>query len=134
ARRIDYCPQGWNYYKLSCFKYFRQPKSWDEAERHCQTTHSGAHLAWVEEPREAHTLRQVISFYQRVHPVWLGLHYGQESQTWQWASGNKYSISHSGLAGNGAQGGTCGVLTHTSGFTVWSSTSCEEPHHYICKF
>ncbi|XP_053928391.1 hydroxymethylglutaryl-CoA synthase, mitochondrial isoform X2 [Cuculus canorus] len=29
---IDYCPKGWSYYKLSCFRYFRQLQSWDEAE------------------------------------------------------------------------------------------------------
>lgn len=37
-----------------------------------------------------------------------------QSQAWQWASGARYSTSN-GLAGNGAQGGTCGVLTHLSG-------------------
>ncbi|XP_064004359.1 regenerating islet-derived protein 4 [Pogoniulus pusillus] len=133
ARHIDYCPQGWSYYKSSCFKYFSQPQTWDEAERHCQASYTGAHLAWVEEPREAATLKRVISYYQRVQPVWLGLHYGHESQAWQWASGARYSTSN-GLAGNGAQGGTCGVLTHLSGFTVWSSTDCAQKHHYICKF
>ncbi|NXN74467.1 REG4 protein, partial [Himantopus himantopus] len=157
ARYIDYCPTGWSYYKFSCFKYFSQPQTWDEAERQCQASHAGAHLAWVEERREATTLRKVISYYQRAQPVWLGLRYGPkvrwgavgggggqqghasdpplpaQSQTWQWASGDKYSIA-SGLSGNGANGGTCGVLTHLSGFTVWSSTDCTQRHHYICKF
>ncbi|XP_008941356.1 PREDICTED: regenerating islet-derived protein 4 [Merops nubicus] len=134
ARYINYCPKGWSYYKLSCFRYFSQLQSWDEAERHCQASHAGAHLAWVNEPQEAATLQRVISYYQRVQPVWLGLRYGQESRVWQWTSGDNYSISSSGLAGNGAHGGTCGVLTHLSGFTVWSSADCTQQHHYICKF
>ncbi|KAM9543876.1 regenerating islet-derived protein 4 isoform 1-T2 [Guaruba guarouba] len=133
ARYIDYCPKGWYYYKLSCFKYVSELRSWDEAERQCQASYAGAHLAWVEEPQEAATLRRVISYYQRVQPVWLGLRYGQQSQAWQWASGDKYSIS-SGLPGNGALGGTCGMLTHLSGFTLWSSSDCAQQHHYICKF
>ncbi|KAM9620338.1 regenerating islet-derived protein 4 [Morphnus guianensis] len=133
SRYVSYCPKGWSYYKLSCFGYFRQPQSWDEAERQCQSKHPGAHLAWVEEPREAATLRRLISYYQRVKPVWLGLRYRQESQAWQWASGDKYSIT-SGLAGNSAHGGTCGMLTHHSGFTLWSSANCTQQHHYICKF
>uniref|UniRef100_A0A8B9MS90 Regenerating family member 4 n=1 Tax=Accipiter nisus TaxID=211598 RepID=A0A8B9MS90_9AVES len=78
SRYVSYCPKGWFYYKLSCFGYFRQPQSWDEAERECQSKHPGAHLAWVEEPREVATLQRIISYYQRVKPVWLGLHYGQE--------------------------------------------------------
>nr|XP_009488491.1 PREDICTED: regenerating islet-derived protein 4 [Pelecanus crispus] len=98
ARYINYCPEGWSYYKLSCFRYFRQLLSWDEAE-----------------------------------PVWVGLRYGRESQTWQWASGHKYNVA-SGLARNGAYGGTCGVLTHLSDVTLWSSADCAQQHHYICKF
>uniref|UniRef100_A0A8C0B4P6 C-type lectin domain-containing protein n=1 Tax=Buteo japonicus TaxID=224669 RepID=A0A8C0B4P6_9AVES len=68
SRYVSYCPKGWSYYKLSCFGYFRQPQSWDEAERQCQSKHPGAHLAWVEEPREVATLRRIISYYQRVKP------------------------------------------------------------------
>ncbi|NXW29183.1 REG4 protein, partial [Phaetusa simplex] len=132
ARYIDYCPEGWSYYKLSCFRYFSQLRTWDEAERQCQASHAGAHLAWVEEPREATTLQKVISYYQRAQPVWVGLLYGREVRQ-GWASGDKYSVT-SGLAGNGAQGGTCGMLTHLSGFTVWSSADCAQQHHYICKF
>ncbi|NWU68398.1 REG4 protein, partial [Pterocles burchelli] len=133
TRYISYCPQGWSYYKLSCFKYFKQLQSWDEAELQCQASHAGAHLAWVEEPREATTLQKVISHYQRTQPVWLGLRYKQESRGWQWPSGAKYNIT-SGLSGNGARGGTCGMLTHGSSFTTWSSADCAQRHHYICKF
>uniref|UniRef100_A0A8C0FBD1 Uncharacterized protein n=1 Tax=Bubo bubo TaxID=30461 RepID=A0A8C0FBD1_BUBBB len=39
-RPADYCPKGWSYYKLSCFRYFRQLRSWDEAERQCQASHA----------------------------------------------------------------------------------------------
>ncbi|XP_042641128.1 regenerating islet-derived protein 4 [Tyto alba] len=133
ARYISYCPKGWSYYKLSCFRYFHQLRSWDEAESQCQANHAGAHLAWVEEPREAATLRRVISYYQRVQPVWLGLRYGRESRAWQWVSGDKYSVT-SGLAGDSTHRGTCGMLTHFSGFNLWSSADCSQKHHYICKF
>ncbi|NXC13531.1 REG4 protein, partial [Corythaeola cristata] len=133
ARYISYCPEGWYYYKLNCFKYFSQLQSWDEAEEQCQASHASGHLAWVEEPQEATTLRKVISYYQRVQPIWLGLHYEQESQAWQWVNGDEYSVT-SGLLGNGAQGGTCGALTYLSGFTLWSSTNCTQQHHFICKF
>ncbi|NXI49274.1 REG4 protein, partial [Chloroceryle aenea] len=134
ARYIDYCPKGWSYYKFSCFKYFSQPQSWDEAERQCQASHAGAHLAWVDEPREMATLQQAITYYQRVQPVWLGLRYRHKIQAWQWVSGNNYSASSSGLAGNGAQEGSCSVLSHLSGFTLWTSTHCTQKHQFICKF
>ncbi|NXY92028.1 REG4 protein, partial [Alcedo cyanopectus] len=107
---------------------------WFSPQSQCQASHAGGHLAWVDEPQEATTLQKVISYYQRVQPVWLGLRYGHEIQAWQWASGNKYSISSSGLVGNGGHGGSCGVLTHLSGFTLWTSAHCSQKHHYICKF
>ncbi|XP_035756654.1 regenerating islet-derived protein 4-like [Egretta garzetta] len=100
TRYINYCPRGWSYYKLNCFKYFRQLRSWDEAESQCQASHAGAHLAWVEEPQEAATLQRVISYYQRVQSVWLGLRYGHESLEWQWPNGDKYNVA-SGLARKG---------------------------------
>ncbi|NWX07205.1 REG4 protein, partial [Caloenas nicobarica] len=133
ARAIGYCPEGWSYLKLSCFRYFRQLLSWDEAERQCQASHADARLVWVDGPWEAATLRKVISYYQRTQPVWLGLHYKPESQSWRWVSGDRYSAT-SGLAGNSAREGNCGMLTHSSGFTLWSSANCTQQHHYICKF
>ncbi|NWV61409.1 REG4 protein, partial [Malurus elegans] len=133
GRYINYCPDGWSYYKLGCFKYFRDPLTWDEAERRCQATQKGAHLAWVEEPREAGTLRRAISYYQRVESVWIGLQRDRESQTWQWTNGNKYSLA-SGIPGNSARGGACAMLTHQSSFTLWSSAECSREHPYVCKF
>ncbi|NWU05477.1 REG4 protein, partial [Cephalopterus ornatus] len=133
GRHINYCPDGWSYYKLNCFKYFSDARTWDEAERQCQAIQDGAHLAWVEEQKEAITLREAISYYQRVQPVWLGLHYSEESQAWKWTGGDTYSVA-SGLPGNGARAGKCGMLTHQSSFSLWSSANCAQKHHYICKF
>ncbi|NXS29365.1 REG4 protein, partial [Pomatostomus ruficeps] len=133
GRYINYCPGGWSYYRLSCFKYFPQPRTWDEAKRECENVKKGARLAWVEEAREAVTLRRAISYYQRVQPVWIGLQKSRESQAWQWTNGQNYNAT-SGMPGNGARGGNCAVLTHQSGFSLWSSADCARKHHYICKF
>ncbi|XP_017671182.1 PREDICTED: regenerating islet-derived protein 4 [Lepidothrix coronata] len=133
GRYISYCPNGWSYYKLNCFKYFPDVRTWDEAESQCQAIQDGAHLAWVEDQREAITLKKAISYYQRVQPVWLGLHYSEESQDWKWTGGDKYSTA-SGLSGNGASPGKCAMLTHQSSFSLWSSANCTQKHHYICKF
>ncbi|XP_039555235.1 regenerating islet-derived protein 4 [Passer montanus] len=133
SRYISYCPDGWSYYKLSCFKYFSDPRTWDEAESHCQEVRKGAHLAWVEDPLEEVTLRRSISYHQRVQPVWIGLQKNKESQAWQWTNGKDYSAT-SDVPGNGAGGGSCATLTHHSGFSVWSGADCSRKHHYICKF
>ncbi|XP_063262785.1 regenerating islet-derived protein 4 [Prinia subflava] len=133
GRYINYCPNGWSYYKLSCFKYFPEPRTWEEAESRCQDVKNGAHLAWVEDAPEAVTLRRTISYHQRVQPVWIGLQKNEESQAWQWTNGKDYSVT-SEMPGNGARGGSCAALTHYSGFSVWASTDCSRKHPYICKF
>ncbi|XP_066049174.1 regenerating islet-derived protein 4 [Chamaea fasciata] len=133
GRYINYCPDGWSYYKLSCFKYFTEPRTWDEAESQCQDLKKGAHLAWVEDSREAATLRKAISYYQRVQPVWIGLLKSEESQVWQWTTGKGYSAAGE-IPGNGARGGSCATLTHHSVFSVWASADCSGKHPYICKF
>ncbi|XP_041276140.1 regenerating islet-derived protein 4 [Onychostruthus taczanowskii] len=133
GRYISYCPDGWSYYKLSCFKYFSEPRTWDEAESRCQDVKKGAHLAWVEDPLEEVTLRRTISYHQRVQPVWIGLQKNKESQAWKWTNGKDYSAT-SDMSGNGAGGESCAVLTHHSGFSVWSGADCSQKHHYICKF
>ncbi|NXI77609.1 REG4 protein, partial [Rhipidura dahli] len=133
GRYINYCPDGWYYYRLSCFKYFPDPRTWDDAERQCQDIQKGAHLAWVEDHFEGLTLARAVSYYQRVQPVWIGLQRSKESQAWQWTSGSNYSIA-TGMPGNGARGGGCATLTHESGFSTWSSADCSQKLHYICKF
>ncbi|NWZ10519.1 REG4 protein, partial [Agelaius phoeniceus] len=133
GRYIGYCPDGWSYYLLSCFKYFPESRSWDEAESRCQDVEKGAHLAWVENAHEAATMRRIISYYQSVQPVWIGLQKSKESQAWQWTSGKEYSDT-SEVPGNGARGGSCAALTHHSDFAVWSSADCSQQHHFICKF
>ncbi|NXU38972.1 REG4 protein, partial [Drymodes brunneopygia] len=133
GRHINYCPVGWYYYKLSCFMYFPDPQSWEDAESRCQDVMKGAHLAWVEDAQEAATLRKAISYYQRVQPVWIGLQKNQQSQAWQWTSGKEYNASRE-MPGNGARGGSCAALTHHSGFSVWTSAECSRRHHYLCKF
>ncbi|NXN85411.1 REG4 protein, partial [Bombycilla garrulus] len=134
GRYINYCPDGWYYYKLSCFKYFSEPRTWEEAESQCQDVKEGAHLAWVEDAQEAATLQKTISYYQCVQPVWIGLQKSTEvRQAWQWTSGKDYSAT-SEIPGNGAQGGSCAMLTHHSSFSVWSSGNCSQQYHYICKF
>ncbi|XP_056354195.1 regenerating islet-derived protein 4 [Oenanthe melanoleuca] len=133
GRYISYCPPGWSYYKLSCFNYFPEPMTWEDAESRCEEIQKGAHLAWVESAQEAATLQKVISHYQRVQPVWIGLQKNKESQVWQWTNREEYSPDRH-VSGNGARGGSCAALTHESGFSVWSSADCSQRHHYICKF
>ncbi|NXS77250.1 REG4 protein, partial [Erpornis zantholeuca] len=133
GRFINYCPDGWSYYGLSCFKYFAEPQTWDEAERQCHDVKKGAHLAWVEDALEGITLRRAISYYQRVQPVWIGLQKKKETQAWQWTNGNYYNAM-TGIPGNGALEGNCGMLPHESSFSTWASADCSQKYHYICKF
>uniref|UniRef100_A0A8C0TYV9 C-type lectin domain-containing protein n=1 Tax=Cyanistes caeruleus TaxID=156563 RepID=A0A8C0TYV9_CYACU len=112
-----YCPEGWSYYKLSCFKYFPEPRTWDEAESRCQDVKGGAHLAWVEDSHEAATLQRAISYYQRVQPVWIGLQKSEKvrrgRQGWRGAGGQRGRAPDPPLSPHRARGGSGRVARST---------------------
>ncbi|GAB5575441.1 regenerating islet-derived protein 4 [Prionailurus iriomotensis] len=100
------CAAGWFYYKSNCYGYFRKLRTWSEAEDsinmdgagdicpdpryECQLYGNGAHLASLQNAKEANTVAKYISGYQKTKPVWIGLHDPQKSQKWQWIDGAFY--------------------------------------------
>ncbi|XP_010218255.1 PREDICTED: regenerating islet-derived protein 4 [Tinamus guttatus] len=98
----------------------------------CQASQPGAHLAWVQEPREAATMRKVLSYYQRTQPVWIGLRLGYQGEGWRWVNGTEYSGA-SGIPRRSAGSGACAALPNVGGFTHWISTDCSQQHFFLCK-
>ncbi|PNJ22990.1 REG4 isoform 2 [Pongo abelii] len=68
------CAPGWFYHKSNCYGYFRKLRNWSDAELECQSYGNGAHLASIRSLKEASTIAEYISGYQRSQPIWIGLH------------------------------------------------------------
>uniref|UniRef100_A0A8C0L832 Regenerating islet-derived protein 4-like n=1 Tax=Canis lupus dingo TaxID=286419 RepID=A0A8C0L832_CANLU len=84
------CAPGWFYYKSNCYGYFWKLKNWSEAELECQLYGNGAHLASLQNIKEANMVAKYIRGFQINQPVWIGLHDPQKRQQWQWIDGALY--------------------------------------------
>uniref|UniRef100_F6Q6N1 Rerating family member 4 n=1 Tax=Callithrix jacchus TaxID=9483 RepID=F6Q6N1_CALJA len=73
------CATGWFYHRANCYGYFRKLMSWSDAELECQSYRIGAHLASILNLKEASTMAEYVSGYQRSQPVWIGLHDPQKT-------------------------------------------------------
>ncbi|XP_029804894.1 regenerating islet-derived protein 4 [Suricata suricatta] len=73
------CAAGWFYYKSNCYGYFRKLRTWFQAEFECQSYRHGAHLASLQNAKEASIIANYISDYQKTKSVWIGLHDPQKA-------------------------------------------------------
>ncbi|XP_025244087.1 regenerating islet-derived protein 4 [Theropithecus gelada] len=127
------CAPGWFYHKSNCYGYFRKLRNWSDAELECQSYENGAHLASILNVKEASTIAEYISGYQRSQPVWIGLHDPQKRQRWQWIDGAMYlyrSWSGKSMGGNKH----CTEMSSNKNFLTWSSNECNKRQHFLCKY
>ncbi|EAW56713.1 regenerating family member 4 [Homo sapiens] len=127
------CAPGWFYHKSNCYGYFRKLRNWSDAELECQSYGNGAHLASILSLKEASTIAEYISGYQRSQPIWIGLHDPQKRQQWQWIDGAMYlyrSWSGKSMGGNKH----CAEMSSNNNFLTWSSNECNKRQHFLCKY
>ncbi|XP_049472436.1 regenerating islet-derived protein 4 [Panthera uncia] len=127
------CAAGWFYYKSNCYGYFRKLRTWSEAEYECQLYGNGAHLASLQNAKEANIVAKYISGYQKTKPVWIGLHDPQKSQKWQWIDGAFYLYKK--LSAKSARGNKyCVEMNSREDFLTWRSNKCSTHQHFLCKY
>ncbi|XP_042541431.1 regenerating islet-derived protein 4 [Dipodomys spectabilis] len=127
------CASGWFYYNSSCYGYFRKLRNWFDAEHECQSYGNRSHLASVLSWREAGIMAKAIAGYQRIQPVWIGLHDPHQRQQWQWTDGAAYEYSAwKGRAEDG--GGPCVEASPRHNFLTWNLNVCSQHHHFLCKY
>lgn len=127
------CVAGWFYYKSNCYGYFRKLRTWSEAEYECQLYGNGVHLASFQNANEANMVAKYISSYQRVKPVWIGLHDPQKKESWQWIDGALYLYRN--WAGKSAGGNKyCTEMSSSNNFLTWRNNECSLRQHFLCKY
>ncbi|XP_053113477.1 C-type lectin domain family 4 member F-like [Hemicordylus capensis] len=121
---------GWMFHNGSFYFFYKEAKSWQEAEQTCAS--HGAHLTSV-------TSRQEMEYLSREaqkSPFWIGLTDQQQEGNWTWVDGTKYdtkvSFWASGQPDNwhGAPGyqENCVLVT-----THWNDVSCSYHYKWFCK-
>ncbi|KAF6075683.1 regenerating family member 4 [Phyllostomus discolor] len=130
---LQNCPTGWFYHKLSCYGYFQKLRNWSDAELECQSFGKGAHLASIQDSKEAEVIAKVIRSYQRNLPVWIGLHDPQKNQQWRWADDTEFSFkTWSGKSVDASK--HCAEISPKDDFLTWDSNECHQHQHFLCKY
>ncbi|KAJ6650449.1 hypothetical protein lerEdw1_007697 [Lerista edwardsae] len=78
----------------NCYSYFKDKKTWFEAEVECQSYGRGAHLASVLSKAESFLVGQHISRQPgQAGNVWIGLNDIFETGTWRWADESVFNYA-----------------------------------------
>ncbi|KAM5294080.1 regenerating islet-derived protein 4 isoform 1-T2 [Glossophaga mutica] len=127
------CPTGWFYHKFSCYGYFQKLRNWSDAELECQSFGNGAHLATIQDSKEAEVIAKYIRGYQRNLSVWIGLHDPQKNQQWRWADGTSFSFkTWSGRSAGASK--HCAEISPKDDFLTWDGNECNKHQHFLCKY
>ncbi|XP_004689647.1 PREDICTED: regenerating islet-derived protein 4 [Condylura cristata] len=127
------CATGWFYHKSNCYGYFRKMRSWADAELECQAHGSGAHLASVQNLKEARTIAQYIIGYQNNKSVWIGLHDPEKKQQWRWIDGTPFSFNTWASRALGVNS-HCAEMSFSNNFLTWNQRECSKLQHFLCKY
>uniref|UniRef100_A0A8C5RJ98 C-type lectin domain-containing protein n=1 Tax=Laticauda laticaudata TaxID=8630 RepID=A0A8C5RJ98_LATLA len=131
-----HCPLDWLSFEKSCYKFIRQRKSWNEAERSCVQLQRNSHLASILSPAESFFISNVIS--RKLVPftgVWIGLNDPKKNRTWKWTDGSNFGYtSWARKEPSSPVGGKfCVQLTTLSRYFRWKAVNCKSKNFFICK-
>ncbi|XP_072923105.1 C-type lectin mannose-binding isoform-like isoform X2 [Hemitrygon akajei] len=135
------CDEKWFYFPPlnSCYRFFSDKKTWEEAEDFCnQDTHCGQ-LASVTSSEHNTFISKVISTVANTHPLtWIGLNDICKEGIYTWIDGTPYTYSRWGKdqPDDYKENEDC-VHVHYSyqnGVSNWNDLPCEEQHSFVCAY
>ncbi|XP_041727994.1 ladderlectin-like [Coregonus clupeaformis] len=123
ARR--FCPDGWFSYQSKCYMFVNTPRSWFQAEEHCNEL--GASLASAGSSPEYRYLQQITRTANRA-TAWIGGFYLQGNWMWIDRSGMYYTNWYSQST---ATSNSCMYLQSAVG-QGWRNCGCGGQLPFIC--
>ncbi|XP_057188315.1 collectin-12-like [Triplophysa rosa] len=125
------CPPGWLGFRYSCYFFYVEPLSFDNAQKFCSNMSSSMVIIGdVEEQRWLH-LHTVGRGY-----FWVGLTDRQEENVWRWLDGSVpvFTNWRSGQPDNWGhgheEGEDCAGMIHGG---LWNDFYCDELHSLVCE-
>uniref|UniRef100_A0A182C5Z4 C-type lectin n=1 Tax=Phalotris mertensi TaxID=1260334 RepID=A0A182C5Z4_9SAUR len=130
------CPVGWFSHNVSCYKLFKDWKTWDEAQRICMDEQENGQLASIKDAAESLKLSDEISKTRIILDVWIGLTLSKRTGIWKWGDGSNvtYTRWEEGEPNNLWKNEFCAALTSGSRYLKWNDKNCHHWHRFICKF
>ncbi|XP_063302131.1 hepatic lectin-like [Pelobates fuscus] len=125
------CEQGWSYSQLSCYKFFKDKKSWTDSKAFCESKNS--HLVVINNQAE----QDYVPAFAANMVAWIGL--TEVDGDWKWVDGTKYNLTQThwsvGQPDNWfdpekKEHEDCALLL-TSG--KWNDLHWSYPNSFICE-
>ncbi|XP_022109033.1 uncharacterized protein LOC110989170 [Acanthaster planci] len=130
------CPGGWTKQGSSCYKFFAEEKSWDDAEDHCKNIDLGdgvnyqAHLTTIENVLENLLLGLMVKSQAGGAHTWIGKKKMGEQNSWIVNEGTDFNANLVQSQRDGAPDG-CAFINHKA---EWGHTECSARLRFLCKF
>ncbi|XP_071000872.1 ladderlectin-like [Oncorhynchus clarkii lewisi] len=121
----SFCPDGWLSYQSKCYMFVNTPRSWFNAEEHCNEL--GASLASASSSPEYRYLQQITRTANRA-TAWIGGFYLQGYWMWIDRSGMYYTNWYSQST---ATSNSCMYLQSAVG-QGWRNLGCGTQYPFIC--
>ncbi|XP_072418168.1 C-type lectin LmsL-like [Chiloscyllium punctatum] len=127
------CPGGFIYFG-NCYKFVSQPKTWIDAELHCQELAPDGHLASLHWMEQNNVFAEMIRNSQNnTVPTWIGLSDIHKEGTFLWSDGSASDFmfwAESEPNDHGEE--DCAHIFHTN--THWNDRSCNSKLCFLCSY
>ncbi|XP_036424674.1 galactose-specific lectin nattectin-like [Colossoma macropomum] len=126
------CPGEWSAHGSRCFKFFKSPLQWIDAEFECLK--HGANLASVHNNKENVFLKNLIKEATgSPTKYWLGGHDCVAEGKWVWSDGSKMSFQDwdKGQPDNYKNGEDCLEMNYGGSFK-WNDALCTVLRPFVC--
>ncbi|XP_062839487.1 regenerating islet-derived protein 4 [Anolis carolinensis] len=130
------CENGWFPYERSCYGYFQDKVTWNEAELECLSQGAESHLASILNEKEMNAVSNSLQHLFKIEtPIWIGLYdKGGTHRRWRWIDLSAVNYAPWGKNEPNNKNGKedCAAMRPTN-LTQWNDENCNMRYNYLCK-
>ncbi|KAI7811197.1 ladderlectin [Triplophysa rosa] len=126
------CPSGWQKFGSQCFKFFKEQKTWAEAEQHC--IELGGNLASIHSQLTHNYLKSLVKREAgAMTRTWIGGHDATQDFIWFWSDGSRfvYKDWHTGEPNNAEGAEKCLEMGYGEE-QRWNDAPCSTKLFFLC--
>ena len=125
------CPPGWTRITSSCYRAFREFKTWSDARDECQK--EGSHLVSIKDPGTNTKIIEKLTRNGDATEFWIGAESSKSTNSWTWTDGSNFQF-HNFKQDDRVEGECARIDRRNGRWKEISKSSCRfQTSPYICK-